>query len=33
LVRAETKSLRLIFSLVILSLGLQMLYQGFWGKI
>ena len=33
LVKAETKSLRLIFSLVILVLGLQMLYNGFWGKI
>src|SRR4030088_3353330 len=33
LVKAETKSLRLVFSLVILVLGLQMLYNGFWGKI
>jgi hypothetical protein len=33
LVRAETKSLRLVFSLVILILGLQMLYQGIWGHI
>jgi uncharacterized membrane protein YfcA len=33
LVKAETKSLRLIFSVVILVLGLQMLYNGFWGKI
>ncbi len=33
LVRAETKNLRLIFSLVILMLGLQMLYKGFWGRI
>lgn len=33
LVRAETKSLRLVFSVVILALGLQMLYQGFGGKI
>jgi uncharacterized membrane protein YfcA len=33
LVKAETTSLRLIFSLVILVLGLQMLYNGFWGKI
>ncbi len=33
LVKAETKSLRLVFSLVILALGLQMLYQGFGGKI
>ena len=31
--KAETKSLRLVFSVVILVLGLQMLYQGFWGKI
>jgi uncharacterized membrane protein YfcA len=33
LVKAETKSLRLVFSLVILILGLQMLYKGFWGEI
>jgi uncharacterized protein len=33
LVKAETKSLRLVFSLVILVLGLQMLYQGLGGKI
>jgi len=33
LVKAETKSLRLVFSLVILVLGLQMLYNGLWGKI
>lgn len=33
LVKAETKSLRLVFSVVILVLGLQMLYNGFWGKI
>jgi uncharacterized membrane protein YfcA len=33
LVKAETKSLRLVFSAVILVLGLQMLYKGFWGKI
>src|ERR1700674_965663 len=33
LVRAETKSLRLVFSVVILVLGLQMLYNGLWGKI
>jgi uncharacterized membrane protein YfcA len=33
LVKAETKSLRLVFSLVILVLGLQMLYKGLWGKI
>jgi uncharacterized membrane protein YfcA len=33
LVKAETKSLRLIFSLVILVLGLQMLYKGIWGRL
>jgi uncharacterized membrane protein YfcA len=33
LVRAEAKSLRLVFSIVILVLGLQMLYKGLWGKI
>jgi uncharacterized protein len=33
LVKAETKSLRLVFSLVILILGLQMLYKGLWGHI
>ncbi len=33
LVKAETKSLRLVFSVVILILGVQMLYQGFGGKI
>src|ERR1700683_1876864 len=33
LVKAETKSLRLVFAAVILALGLQMLYQGFGGKI
>lgn len=33
LVKAETRSLRLVFSVVILVLGLQMLYNGFWGKI
>ncbi len=33
LVKAETKSLRLVFSIVILVLGLQMLYQGLMGKI
>src|SRR5580658_864392 len=33
LVKAETKSLRLVFSVVILVLGLQMLYKGLWGKI
>lgn len=31
LVKAETSWLRLVFSLVILVLGLQMLYKGFWG--
>jgi len=33
LVKAETKSLRLVFSVVILVLGMQMLYKGFWGKM
>jgi uncharacterized protein len=33
LIKAETKSLRLVFAGVILALGLQMLYKGFWGKI
>jgi uncharacterized membrane protein YfcA len=33
LVKAETNSLRMVFSAVILVLGLQMLYNGFWGKI
>jgi len=33
LVKAETKSLRLVFSAVILVLGLQMLYKGFWGNV
>src|SRR6266481_1469867 len=33
LVKAETNSLRLVFSVVILVLGLQMLYQGIWGNI
>jgi uncharacterized membrane protein YfcA len=33
LIKAETKSLRLVFAGVILVLGLQMLYKGFWGKI
>jgi uncharacterized protein len=33
LIKAETKSLRLVFSVVILVLGLQMLYKGIWGKI
>jgi hypothetical protein len=33
LMKAETKSLRLVFSVVILVLGLQMLYKGVWGHI
>src|SRR6202140_45711 len=33
LIKAETKSLRLVFSVVILVLGLQMLYKGIWGQI
>ena len=33
LVKAETASLRLVFSIVILALGLQMLYKGLWGGI
>ncbi|HLX83470.1 MAG TPA: sulfite exporter TauE/SafE family protein [Terriglobales bacterium] len=33
LIKAETKSLRLVFSVVILVLGLQMLYKGIWGTI
>jgi uncharacterized membrane protein YfcA len=33
LVKAETKSLRLVFSIVILVLGLQMLYKGLWGGV
>jgi hypothetical protein len=33
LVKAETQSLRFVFAGVILVLGLQMLYKGFWGKI
>jgi uncharacterized membrane protein YfcA len=31
LVKAETSWLRLVFSVVIFVLGLQMLYKGFWG--
>jgi uncharacterized protein len=31
LVKAETNWLRFVFSAVILVLGLQMLYKGFWG--
>jgi uncharacterized membrane protein YfcA len=33
LIRAETKWLRLVFSLVILVLGLEMLYKGLAGRI
>jgi uncharacterized membrane protein YfcA len=33
LVRTETKRLRLVFSIVIVLLGLQMIYQGIAGKI
>jgi uncharacterized membrane protein YfcA len=33
LVKAETKVLRLIFSLVILLLGVQMIYKGIWGTM
>jgi hypothetical protein len=33
LMRAETKSLRLIFSAVIAVLGIQMLYNGVFGSI
>ncbi|MGB9195586.1 MAG: sulfite exporter TauE/SafE family protein, partial [Terriglobales bacterium] len=33
LVKAETASLRLVFSIVILVLGLQMLYKGLWGGL
>jgi len=33
LVKAETKQLRLVFSLVIVVLGLQMLYKGLWGGV
>ncbi len=33
LIKAETKSLRVVFSVVILVLGLQMLYQGIFGHI
>jgi uncharacterized membrane protein YfcA len=32
-VETETKWLRIIFSVVIAVLGLQMLYHGFTGKI
>jgi uncharacterized protein len=33
LVKTETKQLRLVFSIVIVLLGLQMIYQGLAGKI
>jgi uncharacterized protein len=33
LVNADTKSLRLVFAIVILVLGLQMLYKGIWGGL
>ena len=33
LFKAETKSLRLVFSAIILLLGAQMLYKGMAGKI
>jgi len=33
LVRAETSWLRIVFSIVIASLGLEMLYQGIFGRI
>jgi uncharacterized protein len=33
LVKAETKWLRLIFSVVIVLLGIEMLYKGFSGRI
>jgi uncharacterized protein len=33
LMRAETKVLRLLFSLVIVALGLQMIYEGITGNI
>ena len=33
LVKAETTSLRIVFSVVILVLGLEMLYKGIWGRI
>jgi len=33
LVKAETKSLRLVFSILILALGVEMLYKGLWGAI
>jgi uncharacterized membrane protein YfcA len=33
LVKTETKWLRLVFSLVIVALGIEMLYKGIWGKL
>ncbi|HUB01716.1 MAG TPA: sulfite exporter TauE/SafE family protein [Terriglobales bacterium] len=33
LLKAETKLLRMIFAVVILALGLEMLYKGIWGNI
>jgi hypothetical protein len=33
LVKAETKWLRLVFSLVIVALGIEMLYKGIWGTL
>jgi uncharacterized protein len=33
LVRAETKVLRIVFSVVIIVLGLQMIYKGITGTI
>jgi uncharacterized membrane protein YfcA len=33
LVKAETKWLRLVFSVVIVALGIEMLYKGVWGKL
>jgi len=33
LIKAETKVLRLVFSLVIVILGLQMLYKGILGTV
>jgi len=33
LMKAETKILRIVFSLVIVVLGLEMIYKGFSGRI
>jgi uncharacterized membrane protein YfcA len=33
LVKAETRSLRLVFSIVIVALGIEMLYKGLSGKM